>query len=110
MTISECVSPPVGLVESLRGFACGPVGLVHMSRVGIKYKKPSRPRPMEFSYWAVHAGIHAAKCQDRTLINRQYKRSAQMFRSWHPEANTRAFVEIANRTRAPKRSNFHRSK
>jgi hypothetical protein len=29
-----------GVVKSLAGFGCGPVGLVHTCKVGIKYKKP----------------------------------------------------------------------
>ena len=29
-----------GVVESLGGFACGPVALIHTCKVGIKYKKP----------------------------------------------------------------------
>jgi hypothetical protein len=30
-----------GVVKSLAGFPCGPAGLVHTQKVGIKYKKPT---------------------------------------------------------------------
>jgi len=30
-----------GVVKSLAGFYCGPVGLLHSQKTGIKYKKPS---------------------------------------------------------------------
>ena len=29
------------MVKSLAGFGCGPVGLLHSQKTGIKYKKPS---------------------------------------------------------------------
>ena len=43
------LKPTVGVVKSLALIGAGPVGLVHTHRVGIKYKKPPRLAPTEFS-------------------------------------------------------------
>ncbi len=79
LTRSECVrsSPWWGVVKSLAPIGAGPVGLVHTHRVGIKYKKPPRLAPTEFSQWLVHtvANVDGASAYEPIAIH-EHQRSA----------------------------------
>src|SRR3979411_2736001 len=70
MTISECVrsSPGWGVVKSLELIGSGPEGLIHMYKVGIKYKNAPRlkvtsSRP---SSSARRCGARVHSCRLRT--------------------------------------------